>query len=133
MASKARLSADVFDMIFNFILREKRFLKKRETSLTQEELNSAEEVLKRSLKAISAKKHTDEEMREIEASDSKSKKLAKDVGSKCKPLTPKQVLAIVTNYSMVHNAIEKKHKEHKLVIEAIAGGDKFYKPRKRTY
>jgi hypothetical protein len=126
------MDPDHLDLLVAFILREKRFLKKRETSFTEKELHEGENLLKRALKAIQTKKIPDEEMAALAGSPVKSKRLVDDVRKRFKGLSAKQLQVIVENYALMYAVIEKKHKEHKVVIESLKG-DRFYNPRRRIY
>ncbi|MBU1197899.1 hypothetical protein KJ765_05320 [Candidatus Micrarchaeota archaeon] len=126
------MNADHLDLLLAFILREKRFLKKRETSFTDQELRDGEQLLKRALKVMTAKKLTDEELRALAVNENKAKRMVLDLRKRVKSLSPKQLLIIVQNYELVYSVIEKKHKEHKIVIESLKG-DRFYNPRRRVY
>ncbi len=126
------MDSDHLDLLISFILREKRFLKKRETSFTEKELSEGEALLKKTLKAIQAKKLSDEELRGMAGNPTKAKKLVNDVRKRFKGLSPKQLQTIVENYELMYGVIEKKHKEHKVVIESLKG-DRFYNPRRRIY
>ena len=126
------MNADHLDLLISFILREKRFLKKRETSFTEKELKDGEQVLKRALKAIASKKLSAEEMKEVQASEPKAKRLTNEIYKRFKGLNAKQLYLLVKQYDLFYSVIEKKHKEHKVVIESLKG-DRFYNPRRRIY
>lgn len=126
------MDSDHLDLLVAFILREKRFLKKRETSFTEKELGEGEQLLKKAIKAVQAKKIPDEELRAVAAHPAKAKKLAGELKRKVKGFTPKQLLTLVENYELMYSVIEKKHKEHKVVIESLKA-DRFYNPRRRIY
>lgn len=123
---------DHLDLLISFILREKRFLKKRETSFTEKELREGEQLLKRALKAIASKKLSAEEMKEVQGNENKAKRFMKEILKRFKGLHPKQLLIVIRNYDLMYSVIEKKHKEHKVVVESLKG-DRFYNPRRRIY
>ena len=121
-----------FDMLFAFMLREKRYLKKRETSFTEKELRDGEELFKFVIKAVTAKKLSAEELKEVQQNPVKRSRFASNILAKCGGLARKQVLAVMEHYDLVYAIIEKKHKEHKIVLESLKG-DRFYNPKKRLY
>jgi hypothetical protein len=120
------------DSLIAFILREKRYLKKRETSFTEKELKDGEDILKKFIKAVQSKKYPDEFMKEAETNENKGKKIVKDILGKVKALTRKQLLVLIRNYPLIFGVIEKKHKEHKIFVEALKA-DKFYSPKRKVY
>ncbi len=121
-----------FDMLFAFMLREKRYLKKRETSFTDKELKEGEELFKAVIKAVAAKKLSPEELKDVQQNPVKRSRFVSTILAKCGGLGRKQVLLIMEHYDLVYSVIEKKHKEHKIVIESLKG-DRFYNPKKRLY
>ncbi|MFH1106524.1 MAG: hypothetical protein V1787_01365 [Candidatus Micrarchaeota archaeon] len=121
-----------FDMLLAFMLREKRYLKKRETSFTEKELKDGEEIFKAVIKAVQTKKLPDEELKEVQRNPVKRSRFVSAILAKCGGLGRKQVLLVIESYDLVYAIIEKKHKEHKIVIESLKG-DRFYNPRKRLY
>ncbi|MFH1200459.1 MAG: hypothetical protein V1708_05305 [Candidatus Micrarchaeota archaeon] len=121
-----------FDMLLAFVLREKRYLKKRETSFTEKELKDGEDLFKSVIKAVQSKKLPEDELKEVQANPVKRSRFVSAILAKCGGLARKQVMAVVEHYDMVYSVIEKKHKEHKIVLESLRG-DRFYNPKKRLY
>ncbi len=126
------MKSEHFDMLLAFVLREKRYLKKRETSFTDKELKAGEDLFKSVIKAVASKKLSAEELKEVQANPVKRSRFAGSILAKCGGFGRKQVLAIMEHYDLVYSVIEKKHKEHKIVIESLKG-DRFYNPKKRLY
>ncbi|MFH0971470.1 MAG: hypothetical protein V1835_02780 [Candidatus Micrarchaeota archaeon] len=126
------MKEDNMDSLISFILREKRYLKKRETSFTAKELTDGEDILKKFIKAVQTKKYPDEFLKEAETNPNKAKKIIRDIQGKLHALTRKQLLILVQNYALIYAVIEKKHKEHKIFVEALKA-DKFYSPRRKVY
>jgi hypothetical protein len=120
------------DLLISFILREKRYLKKRETSFTEKELKDGEDLMKKFIKTVQAKKYGDEILKELETNPNKAKKVVRDIAPKLRALNPKQLLILVQNYALIYSVIEKKHKEHKTFVESLKA-DKFYSPRRKVY
>ncbi|MEK6953468.1 MAG: hypothetical protein AABX01_00550 [Candidatus Micrarchaeota archaeon] len=120
------------DLLIAFIMREKRFLKKRETSFTEKQLKEGEESLKKFIKAVVAKKYEEAFLKEAETNEAKAKKIVRDIAPKVRGLAKKQVLLLIQNYALIYAVIEKKHKEHKTFVEAMKA-DKFYSPRRKVY
>ncbi len=120
------------DSLVSFILREKRYLKKRETSFTDKELKEGEDILKKFIKAVQSKKYPEELLKEAETNPNKAKKIVREIIPKVRKLSKKQLLILIQNYLLVYGVIEKKHKEHKIFVEALKA-DKFYQPRRKVY
>ncbi len=120
------------DLLIAFIIREKRYLKKRETSFTDKELKEGEDILKRFLKAIATKKYPEDFLREAERNPNKTKKILRDIQPKLKSINRKQLLLLIQHYFLFFSVIEKKHKEHKIFVEAMKA-DRFYSPRRKVY
>lgn len=121
-----------FDMLLAFMLREKRYLKKRETSFTEKELKEGEDLFKAVIKAVQSKKLSPEELKEVQQNAVKRSRFVTTILAKCGGLGRKQVLAVMEHYDLVYSVIEKKQKEHKIVLESLKG-DRFYHPKKRMY
>lgn len=126
------MEAESMDLLIAFILREKRYLKKRETSFTEKELKDGEEVLKKFIKVMQSRKYPDELLREAERNPNKAKKIVREIGAKLRALDRKQLLVLIQNYALVFSVIDKKHKEHKIFVESMKA-DKFYNPRRKVY
>ena len=126
------MKPEQMDMLINFVLREKRYLRKRETSFTEKELREGEELLRKAVKAVVARKMSDQELGDAQTKPAKTKKLQKEIVKKCKGIGKKQLFVVLQNFDLFNNVIEKKQKEQKIIIESL-NGDKFYNPRKRVY
>ncbi|HLC47604.1 MAG TPA: hypothetical protein VJI13_00885 [Candidatus Norongarragalinales archaeon] len=120
------------DLLVSFIIREKRYLKKRETSFTDKELREGEDTLKKFIKVVQARKYEEAFLKEAETNPNRAKKIVRDISGKVKALSKKQLLILVQNYALIYAVIEKKHKEHKTFVEAMKA-DKFYSPRRKVY
>lgn len=120
------------DLLIAFVIREKRYLKKRETSFTDKELKEGEETLKKFIKIVQGRKYEEAFLKEAETSEARAKKIAREISPKIKALSKKQILLLIQNYALIYAVIEKKHKEHKTFVEAMKA-DKFYSPRRKVY
>ncbi|MBI5225369.1 hypothetical protein HY989_05875 [Candidatus Micrarchaeota archaeon] len=126
------MNEEHMDSLIAFIIREKRYLKKRETSFTEKELKEGEDLLKRFIKAVQSRKLTDEQLKALETNPLKAKKLLKEIVPKVKAFNKKQLVILIQNYTLIHSVIEKKHKEHKIFVETLKA-DRFYNPKRKVY
>ena len=126
------MNEEHMDALIAFIIREKRYLKKRETSFTEKELKEGEDILKRFIKAVVGRKYPEEFLKEAELKPEKAKKIVHDIAGKIKALTRKQLLLLLSHYSLLYAVIEKKHKEHKIFVESLKA-DRFYSPKRKVY
>ncbi|MFH1751158.1 MAG: hypothetical protein ABH863_05760 [Candidatus Micrarchaeota archaeon] len=120
------------DLLVSFIIREKRYLKKRETSFTEKELKDGEEVLKKFIKVMQGRKYEEAFLKDAETNPNKAHKIVREISPKIKSISKKQLVILAQNYLLIYSVIEKKHKEHKTFVEALKA-DKFYSPRRKVY
>ncbi len=131
-SSTKHMTADHMDMYLAFVLREKRILKKRETSFSPAELFAAERQIRGVLKAVHAKLHKKEELDLVISRINKRRQLARDILRHCKGMTRKQVILVLDNFILFEDAM-RKTAVPKIVLPDPSKGDAFYVPKKHNY
>lgn len=115
-----------FDMFLAFVVRNERFLKKRETSFTQKELDYWKKISIEIVRRASKKLSTGLELK----NDDLRKKLARDISKTFKKVSFKQILLVIENYDSFVEAV-KEGKDQKPVKITFQDGDKYYSPSRR--
>jgi len=115
-----------FDMFLAFVVRNDRFLKKRETSFTQKELDYWKKITTEIVRRISKKLSTGFEIK----NDESRRKLAREIRKTFKKASFKQILLIIEKYDSFVEAV-REGKDQKRVKIPIQEGDKYYTPARR--
>lgn len=115
-----------FDMFLQFTIRNERFLKKRETSFTQKELNYWKKVAIEVVRRISKKLSNGFELKNADSRN----KLARKISRTFKKASFKQVMLIIENYDSMVEAV-KEGKDQKPVKITLPDGDRYYSPVRR--
>jgi hypothetical protein len=115
-----------FDMFLAFVIRNERFLKKRETSFTQKELDYWKKISTEIVRRVSKKLSSGFELK----NDDSRNKLAREINKSFKKASLKQVMLIVENYDAFAEAV-KEGKDQKPVKITFQEGDRYYAPVRR--
>lgn len=123
-----------FDLLLAFIVREKRFLKIRETSFSEKQLKEGKNYIKDALAAAKKVYPKKAEFDEALISQNKRQKLAGAVARKCKRfLSRKQAKTIVENFVVFSNIFNKQTPLKRIVELDPTKEDRFYAPHKHEY
>ncbi|MGB9577248.1 MAG: hypothetical protein ACP5O3_03290 [Candidatus Micrarchaeia archaeon] len=125
-----KLSPNEFDLFLNFVFRHKRFLKPRETSFSQAQLEDGKKRVGKAVKAVDKKKLKPEELDEMISNPKKRSTIAKEIKKACN-CTPRQAQAMAENFRALENAV-RQPKPTKIILEP-AKNDKFYAPKPHNY
>lgn len=117
-----------------FVLREKRYLKTRETSFSQKQLKEGKRFIRGALAAARKIYPKKSEFEDALSKVSKRQKLAGGMARKCKRfLSRKQAKAIIENYETFSSIFSKLGGPKPLVALDPTKEDRFYAPRKHEY
>jgi hypothetical protein len=128
------LLKDDFDLLLAFIVKEKRFLKIRETSFSEKQLKEGKNYIKDALAAAKRAYPKKLELEDALMSPTKRQRVASAVAKKCKRfLSRKQAKTIVENF-VVFSSIFNKQTPLKRIVELDpTKEDRFYAPHKHEY
>jgi len=128
------LSKEDFDLVLGFVVREKRYLKTRETSFSERQLKEGKKLVKDALSAVKKIYPKKNELEDALQKTSKRQKLAGQVWAKCKRfLSCKQAKLIVENYRTFSTLFAKPTALKPLVALDPTKEDRYYAPRKHEY
>lgn len=128
------LVKDDFDLLLAFIVREKRFLKLRETSFSEKQLKEGKKYIKDALAAAKRAYPRKTELEDALKSPTKRARVAGAVAKKCKRfLSRKQAKLIVENFVVFSSIFNKTTMLKRIVELDPTKEDRFYAPRKHEY
>ncbi len=128
------LSKEDLDLLLAFVVREKRFLKTRETSFSEKQLKEGKRFIRDALaaarKAYPKKSELEDALKKI----TKRQRLVGAVWRKCKRfLSRKQAKIIVENYQTFSGVFSKPAQLKPVVALDPTKADRYYAPRKHEY
>ncbi len=129
------MSSEHLDMLLAFIMREHRMLKARETSFNSKELEDGEKLVRCAVKAVNDKTKKEGGFATALAKASKKAEVSREISTKCKRFTKKQVKLIMDNFAVFNEAMTKHEEASKTKVQLPDPQkfDRFYAPRKHNY
>lgn len=127
------LENDDLELLLQFVLREKRYLRKRETSFSEAQLTAGKNIIKNALTTIrgvaDGKKDLNETLVKVGARTELVGKVARKMGKK---MEKAQVKLVVENYELFNAVFGKTVKVSNLQIDR-SHNDRYYAPKKHEY
>lgn len=125
-----RMDANEFDLFLNFVIRNRRFLKKRETSFTEKQLDEGRKRVEKAVKAVEKMKIPEAEMEAWIKNPAKCAKIATEM-RKVSKVTPKQAKLMAENFKVFQSAV-RQPTAPKLIFDQPKN-DRFYAPKPHNY
>ncbi len=124
---------DDLDLLLGFVLREKRYLRTRETSFSQSQLNEGKRAIKDILKALRTACKNKVDLTDCLSKKTKRAALVSAASKKVRrTATRKQVKLVAENYALFNAVFGKTVKTSNLQLDPHQG-DRYYAPKKHDY